>query len=80
MSDYVKQVSDLSKKLQDIDVERKTLEKQKEGVETELKELSAKAKKDFGIEIDDLEKTIKEYETDIEGKIAIIQKELADGK
>ena len=80
MSDYVKQVSDLSKKLQDIDIERKTLEKQKEGVELELKELSVKAKKDFGIEISDLEKTIKEYEADIEGKIAIIQKELADGK
>lgn len=74
--DYLKEINDAQSKMQDLQVEKKTLEKQKIDAEKKLEELKVFAKKEYGIDMDSISVEIEKLKNEIESELKIIQGEL----
>ena len=76
MRDYLKEISGLQSKVQDLQVEKKTLEKQKEDAEGKLSELKKQIKKEYDIEPEGISAEIDRLQNEIETGIKSIEGEI----
>lgn len=76
MKDYLKEISDLQIKVQDLNVEKKTLEKQREDADVKLSELKLQIKSEFGVEPEALKGEIERLQNEIESELKLINGEL----